>query len=85
MRARVSSGATVASRLSGAFGLGALLIIASSTASTLRPVLAETGIISSFLQPRRLIISFETFSTSAAGRSILLITGIIVRSCSRAR
>ena len=67
------------------FGAGAYSIIRSRTFSTLRPVLAETGIISEGSQPKRLMISLETRSTSAAGRSTLLITGIMVRFCSIAR
>ena len=35
--------------------------------------------------PNRFIICADTFSTSAAGKSTLLITGMIVKSCSKAK
>ncbi len=67
------------------FGSGILSITASRIASTFTPVFADTGIISSFLHPRRLITSSLTLSISALGRSILLSTGMISRLFSSAR
>jgi hypothetical protein len=49
------------------------------------PVFAETDIISDLSQPNRFTISFVTFSMFAAGRSILLIIGIMSRLFSIAK
>ena len=47
--------------------------------------MADVNIISSFVNPKVSWSSFVTFSTSAFGRSILLITGIIVKLLSSAK
>src|SRR5437764_163856 len=65
-------------------GAGTLAITASKTSVTPTPSFAEILRISSCLQPRSLITSKLTLSGSAAGKSILLRTGIIVRSLSSA-
>ena len=67
------------------FGAGTLSIIAVSISIIPIPVLALAGIISSGSQPRRSTISSVTSSGLAEGRSILLSTGIISKSFSRAR
>ena len=66
------------------FGLGIFSIILSNNLSTPTPVLALVRTISSLSKP---IVSNSsiTLSGSALGRSILLITGIIVKSFSKAR
>ena len=56
-----------------------LSITASNNNLTFSPVLPLTGIISSSLKPRTLTNSAVTFGTSAFGKSILFITGIIVK------
>ena len=66
-------------------GDGTLSITASNNLSTPSPVLPDVSIISSFLNPNVLINSLETLSTSELGKSILLITGIISKSFSKAR
>ena len=66
-------------------GAGPLSTTASSILSTPYPVFPLASIISSLEHPSRFIISAAVFSTSAAGKSTLFITGIIVRSCSIAR
>ena len=58
-------------------GAGAAVTRRSRMRLMLRPVLAETAIISSGEQPSRLTSWDLTRSTSAAGRSILLMTGMI--------
>ncbi len=58
---------------------------ASSTAPTLRPLLAEMRTTASGLSPSRSPISAAAPSGSAAGRSILLTTGMISRLLSIAR
>ena len=76
-----------------AFNLEALLPSGDGTRSTIAstnfltpsPVLALVNIISSFENPIKSINSLLTFSTSAFGKSILFITGIIVRLDSSAR
>jgi hypothetical protein len=60
-------------------GQGILSTIASNNSSIPIPFLALTNNISSSLNPRLSIISFLTLSTSALGKSILFITGIIVK------
>jgi hypothetical protein len=54
-----------------------LSIMASNTLSTFSQVFQETQIISSFEIPITFSISLETLSGFAAGKSILLRTGII--------
>ena len=71
------------SRLSG--GPGMSLTIRSSTSPMFSPVLALMRGASSAGMPITSSISWATRSGSAAGRSILLITGRISRSCSMAR
>ena len=66
-------------------GSGILTIIASSTSFIPIPCLALTKIESEESICRTSSICFFTFSGSALGKSILLITGIILRSCSMAR
>ena len=63
-------------------GAGIRAITASKMHSTPSPVLPDARIISSRLQPRSSIISSSTSSGIALGMSILLITGIISKSCS---
>ena len=67
------------------FGDGILSIIASINSFIPSPVLALVKSISSSSNPRVSMSSFFTFGTSAFGRSILLITGIIVKSFSKAK
>ena len=62
-----------------------LSITASNNKLTFSPVLPLTGIISSSLKPRTLTNSAVTFGTSAFGKSILFITGIIVKLWFRAK
>ena len=50
-----------------------------------KPVFALVKIISSLLNPSTSLNSFFTLSTSALGKSILFITGIIVKSFSKAK
>ena len=66
-------------------GAGTLSIMASNISLIPIPVLALHSKISSSLKPKTSTSSFLTFSMSAFGKSILLITGIIVRSLFRAR
>ena len=61
------------------------MIIVSINSSIPIPFLALVKTISSSLNPSVSINSLFTFSGSAFGRSILLITGIIVKLLSRAR
>lgn len=58
-------------------GAGAEVTRRSRMRLMLRPVLAETAMISSGEQPSRLMSWDLTRPTSAAGRSILLMTGMI--------
>ena len=67
------------------FGHGILSITASSNLSIPKPVFALVKIISSSLNPSTSLSSFFTLSTSALGKSILFITGIIVKSFSKAK
>ena len=62
-----------------------LSITASRISLTPIPVLALQRRISSSLKPKVLTSSSFTLGTFAFGRSILFITGIIVKSFSRAR
>ena len=62
-----------------------LSITASNNKLTFSPVLPLTGIISSSLKSRTLTNSAVTFGTSAFGKSILFITGIIVKLWFRAK
>ena len=66
-------------------GGGRSRTILSSSGSTPMPVLPETRRQSSGSQPISLASSSAYFSGWAAGRSILLSTGMIVRSFSIAR
>ena len=66
-------------------GLGILLITASIISITPSPVLALQHTISSSLKPKTLISSSLTLGTSALGKSILLITGIIFKSALSAK
>ena len=65
-------------------GGGTVSTIRSSSSGTPCPVLPETLRMSSTSQPMREAISSACFSGSAAGRSILLRTGMMVRSPSMA-
>ncbi|CAI8214006.1 MAG: Uncharacterised protein [Flavobacteriaceae bacterium] len=67
------------------FGAGTLSIIAFSISVIPMPVFALAGMISSGSQPRRSTISSVTSSGFAEGRSILLSTGMISKSFSKAR
>ena len=67
------------------FGAGILLTIASISSFTPSPVFPLTQSISSFSKPIVLTSSSFTFSGSALGKSILFITGIIVKSLSSAK
>ena len=60
-------------------------MIALSISCIPTPVFAEAGITSSGLHPRRFTISSVTSSGLAEGKSILLSTGMISKSFSRAR
>ena len=60
-------------------------MIASNNLSTPSPVLPEHKIISSSLKPKTSISSFFTLGISALGKSILLITGMIVKSLFKAK
>ncbi len=60
-------------------------ITACKISSTPSPVLPEAHKISSSEQPSKRTISAFVFGTFAAGKSILLTTGIIVKSCSNAK
>ena len=77
------------SALSGAsispVGGGTTFTICSKTSPTFNPVLAEMSGASLASKPIISSISSLTRSGSALGRSILLITGIISRSCSNAK
>ena len=75
----------LAGALASPTGAGTSSVTRSRSASTPSPVLPETRSTSSGLPPIRLASSLAYFSGSAAGRSILLSTGMIVRSWSRAR
>ena len=66
-------------------GAGMRSTTASSTWSTPRPVFPLALRISSGRQPSRSTIWSFTSSGFAEGRSILLSTGMISRSCSKAR
>ena len=66
-------------------GYGIRFIIASINSLIPTPFLALQRIISSSLNPKLSINSFFTLSISALGKSILFITGIIVKSFSIAR
>ena len=66
-------------------GGGMRLTIASSTAGTPSPVLAEICRMSERAHPMTLAISSARLSGSAPGRSILLSTGMISRSFSSAK
>ncbi len=66
-------------------GAGIFSTTWSSRSSTPRPVFAETFSTSSGSQPMMCAISAAYFSGWAAGRSILLSTGMMVRSFSSAR
>ena len=59
--------------------------MASKTLSIPKPVLAEIKTASSVGIPITSSISAFTRSGSAAGKSILLIMGIIAKSCSKAK
>ena len=73
----------------GAFGSplggGTFFTISSSTASMLVPILAEISGASMAGRPMMSSTSCLALAGSAAGRSILLNTGRISRSCSMAR
>ena len=58
-------------------GLSIRSMIASRTLSTFSPVFPETQMISSLGNPMTFSISMATLSGFAAGRSILLRTGMI--------
>ena len=60
-------------------------ITAFNNSSMPTPVLALVSIISSSSKPNVSTISFFTLSTSALGKSILLMIGIIFKLFSRAR
>ena len=66
-------------------GSGMYFTIASRRSSIPIPVFPETRTALSVGRPIISSISSFTFSGSAEGRSILLITGSISRSCSKAR
>ena len=65
-------------------GAGILVIIASNNSFIPSPVLALVKMISSSPNPK-LVSSSVTLGISELGKSILLITGIIVKLLSRAR
>ena len=66
-------------------GGGTYFIMASSTLSIFVPSFALTGIAMLASMPKTSSISAFTRSTSAEGKSILFITGIISKFCSNAR
>ena len=66
-------------------GGGTRSTIASRMSGMPMPSLAETKMISSWAKPNAWATSWATRSGSATSRSILLMTGMISRSCSRAR
>ena len=66
-------------------GAGTFWTMSSSTAGMLTPILAEISGASRAGSPMMSSTSCLAFAGSAAGRSILLNTGRISRSCSKAR
>ncbi len=79
-----STSSAFSGAFSSPFGGGRRLTMASSTSSTPSPVLAETSMASDASRPMTSSICAFTRSGSAAGRSILLSTGMISWSCSMA-